>query len=95
MVNVREKRLAANWSIGSKKSTIVKAVPNQDDAIYEMVLITECGNLNIQGVLLRSGNEFINLRCPRNMTLERAFVLWCLLGINISLLNMLKSMVEE
>jgi hypothetical protein len=72
-----------NWSIGSKKPTIIKAVPNQTEKSYKILMIMECANLNIHVVLLRSGNEFINLSCTRNVTLVRAIVLWCLLGINI------------
>jgi hypothetical protein len=57
------------WSIGSKKPNIIKAVPNLKDEPYQITMLTECANLNIQGIILRSDNKYLNLTCPRNMTL--------------------------
>jgi hypothetical protein len=47
-------------------------------------MLTECTNLNIQGIILRSDEKYLNLTCWRNMTLGRAMVMWCLMGIDIS-----------
>jgi hypothetical protein len=46
-----------NWPIGSKKPNIIKAIPNSRNEPYNIIMLTECANLDVQGVILKYGKN--------------------------------------
>jgi hypothetical protein len=57
------------WSIGSKKPTIIKAIPDEERTEYENLNVTDNINLNVQSLMFRYNNRFLYLTCPRNITI--------------------------
>jgi hypothetical protein len=62
------------WSFGTKKATIVKAVPLMKREFSFMNLFSY-EDVNVQSLMFRNEGVFKCFTCPRNFTLERAIAM--------------------